>query len=64
MSEFWCQWLVALDLLEIDCSQNKLRLLEERQGNNPALSDYSKKWKFIAPESTPEIIYDSVCLDE
>jgi hypothetical protein len=48
-----------IDLLEINCSSTKLRILEERNGSNPVLSDYSNEWRDIVPESM--IIYNSVC---
>lgn len=50
-----------LDLLEIDCSQNKFRILDERLDKNPELSPHSQEWEFIPPESTPELIHDTVC---
>lgn len=50
-----------LDLLETDCSENKIRILEEQSDKNPIFSGYSSEWKFIAPESTPETIYNAVC---
>lgn len=48
-----------IDLLAINCSQIKLRILEERNGNNPAFSSYSNEWKDIIPDSM--ILYNSAC---
>ncbi len=47
------------DLLEINCSQKKLRILEERSGSNPILSAYSSAWRGINPDHM--IIYNSAC---
>lgn len=51
-----------IDLLAINCSQIKLRILEERNGNNPAFSSYSNEWKDIIPDSM--ILYNSACPDK
>ncbi|MEW6600613.1 MAG: hypothetical protein AB1499_06550 [Nitrospirota bacterium] len=48
-----------VDLLAINCSQAKLRILEERNGMNPAFSSYSREWKDISPDSM--ILYNSAC---
>jgi len=48
-----------IDLLAINCSQIKLRILEERNGNNPVFSSYSDEWKDIAPDNM--ILYNSAC---
>ncbi|RJR14521.1 MAG: PilZ domain-containing protein [Nitrospiraceae bacterium] len=48
-----------IDLLAINCSQIKLRILEERNGNNPAFSSYSSEWKEINPDNM--ILYNSAC---
>ena len=48
-----------IDLLAINCSQIKLRILEERNGNNPVLSTYSNEWRDIIPDSM--ILYNSAC---
>ncbi|MBI5664381.1 MAG: hypothetical protein HZC49_04740 [Nitrospirae bacterium] len=48
-----------VDLLAINCSQIKLRILEERNGNNPVFSSYSAEWKDIIPDSM--ILYKSAC---
>jgi hypothetical protein len=48
-----------IDLLAINCSQVKLRILEERNGNNPVLSTYTNEWRDILPDSM--ILYDSAC---
>jgi hypothetical protein len=48
-----------VDVLAINCSQIKLRILEEHNGNNPAFSSYSNEWKDIIPDSM--ILYSSAC---
>ncbi len=48
-----------IDLLEINCLQTKLRILEERTGNNPVLSVYSSEWRDIIPESM--LLYNAAC---
>ncbi|HBH61919.1 MAG TPA: hypothetical protein DDX85_09320 [Nitrospiraceae bacterium] len=48
-----------IDSLAINCAQVKLRILEERNGNNPVLSSYSHEWKDIVPDSM--ILYNSAC---
>lgn len=48
-----------VDLLAINCSQVKLRILEKHNGDNPVLSSYSSEWKDIKPDSM--ILYNSAC---
>lgn len=48
-----------IDLLEINCLQTKLRIIEERTGNNPVLSVYSSEWRDIIPESM--LLYNAAC---
>ncbi len=50
---------VFINVLAINCSQTKLRVLEERSGNNPVFSSYSNEWKDINPESM--ILYNFAC---
>ncbi|GBD97962.1 PilZ domain protein [bacterium BMS3Abin06] len=48
-----------IDLLEIDCSQNKLRIVKERPDSPPILSPYSTEWRDIIPGS--RLLYEAVC---
>ena len=48
-----------IDMLSINCSQIRLRILEERNGPNPAFSSYSNEWQAINPDSM--VLYNSAC---
>ncbi len=48
-----------IDLLEIDCLENKLRILGKQKHDNPVLSAYSREWRAVVPESA--VIYKSAC---
>ena len=48
-----------IDLLEIDCSQNKLRIVKGRPDPPPILSPYSTEWRDIIPGS--RLLYEAVC---
>jgi len=50
-----------LDLLEIDCLKIKFRMLNSSHDKNPAYKKRSSQWRFILPESSPELVYDVVC---
>ena len=48
-----------IELLEIDCSQIKLRIMEEPLEKIPVLTPYSTEWRDIIPESM--LLYEAVC---
>ncbi len=50
-----------LDLIEVDCKENDFRVLERKLDNNPSLSSSLDSWNTISPESTPELIFKSLC---
>ena len=48
-----------IELLEIDCSQIKLRIMEEPLEKIPVLTPYSIEWRDIIPGSM--LLYEAVC---
>lgn len=48
-----------IDLVAINCSQVRLRIIEASSGKHPVLSDYSSKWRNIIPDIM--VLYNSVC---
>lgn len=50
-----------LDLMEFDCSKNKFRVLESNQKHNVNFLQNSNEWRYIFPDSTYELVYESVC---
>ncbi len=53
-----------MDLVEIDCIQDKFHMLQEKYASNSVFSEYTQEWKFILPESVPELIHNSLCHKE
>lgn len=50
-----------LDLTEFDCANNKFRVLESNQKHNLNFLQNSGEWRYIFPDSTYELVYESVC---
>ncbi len=48
-------------LYEIGCLENEYRIIENASGKSSLTSQWPEEWTTISPESTPELIYNSVC---
>ena len=55
----WVDKKDYINMLEINCTERKLRILEERSGKNPVLSAYSRDWQKVLLETSS--LFNSAC---